>query len=287
MKTGFRIALLHAVLVSSLAIAIEEEANRPQFCIYELYGTSIDGANGQSKLLKLNPNTGEGSVLVNISGQGVHHVSAIDFSSDGTLYGIGQNANNESVLIAIHCVAGWARIIGPTGIAASSTVEITDIDFDDHGVLWAYLKNGNADSVGTIDVSTGAYTEVGYSGISDQSHGLGFGPTGTLYHVGSASLSAINLTTGSADSSSVTALGFEAPADTNPHFVTIDRRINNGILFGNLSDQARDAGSPAENYLVSINPENGRVSFLASPVRKAPDNLAGIAFNPSQFGIQP
>ncbi len=286
MKAFILMTVYLALLVAFAAkAASDEEALIPQHCLYEFYGTTTNGPDGPSDLLRLNASTGEGTLINTITGQGVHRVNSIDFAPNGTLYGVGEDANNASVLVTIHCFTGWAYIIGPTGIPAGQSITITDINFDDNGVLWAYVDNGANDSVGTINLSTGAYTAVGNSGINEQGNALGFGSSGTLYHAGKLNISTINQTTGAATTAA--ALDFEPPADTNPRISALDRRPINGLLFGSLNDKASGPSSPAENYLVTVNPATGVVSFLASPVRKAPDNLSGIAFNTKHFGCSP
>lgn len=274
----FRISL---IIASSISIGALADAPWDSFlgpCQYEAYGTTTNGSNGTSDLLALDISDGTGSTIGTVTGNGIHRITAIDFSPFGVLYGVGEDANDVSSLIVIHCITAKALIIGATGIANGQT--ITDLSFDSNGVLWGYAHGGsNPDEVGTINLGTGAFTSVGETGIdTDNGNGLFHDEEDNLYHAGGDNLSSIDQSTGEA--TTITSLSFSSPGNDNPRYTALD--INDSdVIYGALNDKPSGSGSQPDNYIVTFNLSTGGMSFLASPAENAPDNLAGFSFNPN------
>lgn len=279
------IAFVLFLVFSNMSSANSKESSIFSRCRYLLYGTTTSGNNGLSDLVALDPTSGEGHTIGTISGNGINRVTAIDFDNNGYLWGIGEDGADVSSLVRIHCRTGWAYFIGPTGIAANAS--ITDIDFDDNGVLWAYVNNSGqgSDTVGTIDLATGAFTAVGDTGVNNSGNGLAFDNNGTLYHAGNVNINSIDLSTGIA--SAVSPLTFYPPADTNPRINGMTVRPVNGLIYASVNDKANGSGATPENYLAVLDADNGVVSFLAFPPDLAPDGLTGLAFNKKFRGCLP
>ncbi|MCA9506904.1 MAG: hypothetical protein KC505_00605 [Myxococcales bacterium] len=268
-----------------LATDNEDDSSSGFFCPYELYGTTTNGPDGPSDLLGLNPDTGEGNLIATIFGSGIQRVTGIDFDKWGRLYGVGEDANDNSVLIRIQCRTGLATIIGPTNISPGQVV--TDISFDSHSILWAHVDAGqgaSSDQVGTIDLLSGAYTYVGDTLVNDSGNGLSFDSSDVLFHAGKLNLSTIDQSSGLA--LVFAPLQFSFPADTNPRVHAMDLRPSTGLIYGSLNDKAQGQNATPENYLSIVN-KSGVVSFLTAPVVTAPENLSGISFNPRYRGCFP
>lgn len=242
-------------------------------CIYDIYGTTTDGPNGPSQLIGFDlEQNGIGYDLGTITE--IHRVSAIDFAADGTLYAVGENDNDESVLATINCRTAEATIIGLTEAPGN----ITDIDFDSFGRLFAYVKvsGANNDEAGIINPISGEYISLGVSGLEDEGNGLGSTPfpADMLYHAGDNAVSIINKLTGVATPGP--AIGFIAPADEDPRINAIDNDPFTNIVYVSIADD--DNGS-SENYLAILNVFSGAISFLAAIPPEAPNGLDGIAVN--------
>lgn len=248
-------------------------ANNNQ-CPFDIYGTTSDGPDGPSYLVGFDlENDGIGYTLGQI-GPGLQRVTDVDFSPDGVLYGVAEDGMNQSILITINCRTGAAAVVGATGIDSNGDNDvITDIAFDALGRLFAYVKfQNNADELGILAPTTGAYTSLGITGLEDNGNGIGARPFpfDTLYHTGS-SLSNLDRTTGLANTFS--GLNFVAPADDNPRINGLDADPFTNVMYASINDDND------ENYLGILDTATGDVSFLRNPPLEAPDGLDGIAVN--------
>ncbi|MCA9508321.1 MAG: hypothetical protein KC505_07875 [Myxococcales bacterium] len=270
---------ISAFCLASFSVSAFSDFNAQDLgpCQAAAYGTTTSGSAGDSTLLSFDLSDGAGTTIGTITGNGIHRVTAVEFSPYGVLYGVGEDVDNASSLIVIHCITAKSLEIGPTGIPSGQT--ITDLSFDSNGVLWGYAHGGsNPDTVGTINLGTGAYTAVGQTGINtDNGNGLFHDASGNLYHAGGTNLSLLNQSTGAA--TTVTALSFTAPGNDNPRYTALD--IKNGVVYGALNDKPNGSGSQPDNYIVTFNIATGGMAYLASPILNAPNNTAGFSINPN------
>ena len=163
-----------------------EGLDAPQFTHLsgsQLYGTNSpggvsQGGGGASTLYTLDPTTGAATA---IGPTGFNGVGAIAFASNGTLFGI---SSGPFQLITIDVNTGVGTPVGPTGEAGFRG--FMDISFrNDDGVLFATLlppKGTGCTRLATIDVTTGADTDIGDIGTCFPGRGMAFSTTDVLYH---------------------------------------------------------------------------------------------------------
>lgn len=166
----------------------------------------------------------------------------MDFSPDGILYALGAGNMNKSFLIKINCQTGIATKVGSgTGITLGSGTALTDMSFDQYGRLVAYLKIKDIDQntivrdqIGTINIATGVYTEIGETGINDNGNGIAFAPftnypSQFIYHAGYINLSSIDDSDGS--SLVISALDFVDRANNRPRVNAMDADFLTNIIY--------------------------------------------------------
>jgi len=238
----------------------QSEASCPDL----IYGVS---SNTTSSLYSIDETSGIGTLIANITGS-VQSVRAIDFNQNGILYGVGiRSTDSASVLITINCTTGAATIIGPTNINANEA--ITDISFDSHGKLWAYVENATQ-NVGTLNIVTGNYTEVGNTSLNDIGNGLESAPfpSTSLYQAGNNNLNILSQTTGAVQST-VGPLSF--PVADSPFINAMDEDFCTNISYVSFLDPS--------NYVGFLNLSTAVVSFLDTSSDIAPSGLDAIAVN--------
>ena len=235
------------------------------------------GSNGVAgNLYTVDPATAVSTLvgpIVNVSGGGGLGITGLAFDPlNGALYGITGGAHSPtgntlaSTLVTIDPVTGNATVIGSLG------TKLADISFSANGTLYGFNGGISPFSLTTINLTTGAATQVGPSGYTSViGGGLAFSPTATLY----VSAKDINGTTGTIDTVDPLTGGVTTgPVLTNrPFGVALNALAFNaaGILYGNITD----SGSPATVDLVTIDPATGAIGDIG----RLPGNSDALAFS--------
>ena len=182
----------------------------------------------------------------------------IDFKSDGTLWGVG----NDNNLYSINQITGAGTLIGGTGVGF-----LAGLAGDDAG----HLYGGGVNNIYTINTTTGAGTVVGTGGggynVSGDLEFIGTHLYLTSTGPGSAGgggLWSVNTTTG---------VGTYIGDTTFTAVWGLAYDTQNGVLYGFTSNAAE----------IAINPATGAGTFLfANVISTANGNqLLGAAFQPA------
>ncbi|MGH7249695.1 MAG: hypothetical protein ACREGC_01860, partial [Minisyncoccia bacterium] len=162
-----------------------------------IYGATIN-EDKTSTLVTINKNTGKGSPVGRITN--IYRVSAIDFSPDGRLYGVGfldAEEDDDNEFFEIDCLTAEGTLIGPTEIqnatgdfAPHDADDLTDMDFGSDGELWAFVEDQRV--VGTLNIFNGLFSQLTPANThidgndNDDGDGLGFFPfhNQILYNAG-------------------------------------------------------------------------------------------------------
>ena len=242
-----------------------------------LYGTAFSGApfdpnNNLSTLYQINQVGGAATAIGAIGDIGFKRVGAIDFDSDGTLYGVGQRvSDNANVLITINRATGVGTEIGALGFLPN----VQDISFrNGDGTLYAYSSS----DIYTINKISGLATHIGPTGEAEVGGALAFTAGDTLLKAGAGHLFTINQGTGAA--TSPLALTYPFNPVTSSRANAMDFDYQTGILWGSVA--AGTSGSPA-NYLATIDTATGLVTKVGNTVIGL-DGLAAIP-EPSTYGV--
>jgi hypothetical protein len=158
---------------------------------------------------------------------------------------------------------------------------VTDINFDSQGRLWAYYNtNNDMDVIGTVNIATGDFTEVGPTDLNDIGNGIAFARflEDNLYHAGSLDLSILSKVDGSA-TTVASPIVFLFDEQNNPRINAMDTDFFFNYTYASLNNKPLGMGSMPENFLSIINRNTGEVHLLTDPAVDAPDNLDGIAIN--------
>jgi hypothetical protein len=280
-KSRRLLLVLGAVLLAAASV-------RAQEVIYAAVGSNALGGN----LYMIDPTTATATSvgpIVNTSGGGVIAITGLAFNPvNGRLYGVttnaGQGSGNNTVLkslVTIDPATAIATVIGSLGSLSAS-----DISFRSDGTLFGYQAGGTGGgsrSMLTINLTTGAATAVGTTGLTTTAGGgLAFSPSGTLYLSalgGAGTLDTLNTSTGARTAGPSM---FGAPA-TNSGVMNAMAFNAAGTLYAVNSDQASIS---TVNYLVRINPDTGIVTQVGP--NPLPPNIDALAFDPGtskQFKI--
>lgn len=220
------------------------------------------------------------------------------------MFGRGEDDPGD-ILIRIDLNTGEGQEVGPLLIENSiPPTRVTDMSFDENGVLYVYVVNvpdqevpnrdleqvdpkfifDEDDRLGVVDLQTGKYTEIGPTGFADLFSGIAFSATGDLYQAGGQKtnlLSILNLLTGDATTKApliypqeiVDYINFVMSMDletsTNRLFAVIRTEFEGGI-----PGSATRNGIGNETRLMTLNPSNGVLSTVGLTV----DDLSAIAF---------
>lgn len=273
---------------------IQEARGRAGSCQYDIYGTTFTSLTGPSSLVGFNINDGGASTfsqVIDLPGVGceVQAVSAIEFSPDGTLYAVGAVActtlppTSTINLLTLDCQTGVPTIIGPLGIeAGEDSAYISDLDFDSHGRLYAYLRTiggVDPDQLGTINIATGDYTAIGNTGLDAEGGNglatLSFPQPDSLFQA-AQTLNRLNVNTGAVQVP-YGAINFPAAGD-NPRVRAMDRDAVRNAIYVNF--QYGPPLDPTVSYLGVLDRDTNTVNYLrpANPVA-APSDLRGITVN--------
>ena len=191
-----------------------------------LFGaTSEPGAT--SVLYRIDPATALGTAIGPITG--FSNVSGLAFHpATGVLYGVGFNSTGH-VLLTVDPATGLGTEVGPTNVGAVSgcSSRVSDISFRSDGTLFAYAEP--CDQFGTINVSSGAFTLLGDTGLGSVGNGIAFVSGGALYHAGSGGFDTLNQSTG--QGTALRALTFPSACITNPRVNALDVQPSSDTLF--------------------------------------------------------
>lgn len=121
-----------------------------------LYGVSF------AQFLRLNPNTGAGTVIGAVG----FSTNGLAVASDGKIYA----GTTAGQLIWINPVTGAGTLIGNFGGGLTSS---GDLAFDSNDVLYGALNSGGSVVLARINQSTGVATTIGPTGLSTV-YGLAF-----------------------------------------------------------------------------------------------------------------
>jgi hypothetical protein len=261
---------------------VQEVLPNNNSCPFLLYGVTTNGS-GVSTLVAFELGAAGFSVVIGeIDPTIATHVTAIDFSPDAILYGVGQNPNNSnaSSYFSINCMTGEPTLIAATGLPANApgtgTKTLTDISFDSFGRLYAYVHETgpNDDQLGYIGTLTGVYHNIGATGIVDIGNGLGglpF-PFDTLYDAGTL---LYNLSKATGASTFLDSVGFSPPASNVPFINSLDADFFTEIMYASITQN----GGAGPNYIGIFNVVTGGTKFVSNPPLVEPANLTGIAYN--------
>jgi hypothetical protein len=123
-----------------------------------LYGISF------SQFLRLNPDTGHGTVIGSIGGN--FSTNGLAVASDGIVYA----ATTSGQLVKIDPATGAGSLVGNFGSGLTSS---GDLAFDCNDVLYGALNHAGSVALARIDRNTGGATVIGSTG-QGALYGLGF-----------------------------------------------------------------------------------------------------------------
>jgi DNA-binding beta-propeller fold protein YncE len=246
-----RIALALAVALGGLDLAARADAAPV------LYGAAHSGSDGLSTFYSLDATTGAATAIGAI---GFERVSGMDFHpTTGVLYATAERSDGSDVpvLITIDLATGAGTEVATLngGTPHSFGDAYADISFRSDGALYAYLEP--SDGLGTLDVGTGALTELGFTGVGGCcGNGIAFSGSDVLLHANEVELSELNQST--AVASYLATLGFPA-GQVFPRVTALDFDPATGTLYAAVR---RDFA----NYLATIDPLTGAVSSIGASV---------------------
>jgi WD40 repeat protein len=226
-----------------------------------LYGAT--GANTTtSNLLILDPATGAmvstvGPIGFAVSGLAVHPITGVLYGSTSN-----QSAVAPGSLITIDKTTGVGTLVGSFGSPGQTMADIT---FTSDGTLYGWLE-ASSDDLHTINLATGAATDVGDAGLSTFGSGLAANGANVIFYAGSGSLGAlrtINAATGS-PTTVATMTGGTGNAVSAMAFSP------GGVLY------AVDLDNGTKNsQLMTVNTTTGAITILGPSV----NSLDAIAFD--------
>ncbi len=233
-----------------------------------LFGSASAGTTGTpstplgaSSLYSIHPSTGAGTLIGAIN---FNRVGAIDFHPSGVLYGIGQKpSDNTPVLLTINLSSGAGTEVGPTG----TTGNISDIAFRSDGVLFLYDAISPAHKVYTVDLTTGAATLVGNTGLAASSgNGIAFGASNVLFHSNRNFSHTLNQTTGAA--TQVSAMSFPGSCTSLGFRSRVAASVGHpasGLFYGSIKCGGAGPG-PDSDFFGTVNYSTGVVTIIGSTV---------------------
>ena len=250
-------------------------------CKYRLFG-STNNDNGTISLYGFHlRDNGEGKLIGNVSG-GLSKIYALDFDPSGRLYGLGVRTSDSAIVyFSLDCQTAEATILGNTELTTSLLV--TDMDFDSIGRLFAYVNEGSSpDQLGIIVhvlhvPTTGEYIELGVTGLDDE---LGNAiastpfPIDPLYHAGDASgITILSKATGLASSPIATISFPNSVSGLSPFINSMDGDPFTNIVYVSFQDSDNDF------FVAILDVYTGAVTFLSDDEHTAPSNLNTITVN--------
>jgi DNA-binding beta-propeller fold protein YncE len=219
-----------------------------------LYGAAYSGPDGLSTFYSVDATSGAATAIGAI---GFERVSGMDFDpGTGVLYAVAERSDGSDipVLITINLATGAGTEVTTLNGGAPHFFgdAYSDISFRSDGTLYTFLDPG--DGVGTIDLGTGALTQLGYTGVGCCGNGIAFSGADVLHHANDVALNTLDQTTGTA--TLLAALGFPA-GQVFPRVNAMDFDPATGTLYAAVR---RDFA----NYLATIDPITGAVSAIGA-----------------------
>ena len=237
-----------AVLVVGLVLAGSAAA------VPVLYGAAYNGPDGLSTFYSVDATSGAATAIGAI---GFQRVSGMDFDPNtGVLYAVGErnDGSNVSVLITIDVSTGAGTEVAALNGGAPHVFgdAYSDVSFRSDGTLYAYLDP--SDGLGTIDLGTGALTQLGYTGVGCCGNGIAFSGSDVLDHANDVALHSLDQVTGAA--TFLASLGFPG-GQVFPRVNAMDFDPVSGALYAAVR---RDFA----NYLATIDPVTGLVTQIGA-----------------------
>ena len=236
-----------------------------------LYAVDGGGPNPNANLVLLDPVSG---VVVTVVGPIGFVVGGMAFDPQtGILYattgGTGPNPGN---LIKIDINTGRGSLIGNLGLRSGT---LADLAFAPSGILYGWAGPAGGSALYKVDLTTGAATWVGDSGIFTRGGGLAADAQGRLFLAGSAAgaLYRVDPSTGAA-TAGPTLTGAPIPSGV---IKALDFD-ETGTLFG-----LNFAGADGDAFLVTIDPTTGVVTPRGDPIPR----LDALAFWPTGVVLVP
>ena len=178
MKNQFKV-FLFAGFAAFLGLAAPRAGAAPI-----LYGATGTGG-GTGTLVTIDTATGNYTVIgsLNDAQDTNYRITGLAFHpTTGVLYGsIARSSFSVGSLVTIDPLTAAVTLVGSFGMG---TQTMADLTFSALGVLYGWLEPGD-DDLYTIDLTTGAATWVGESGLSTYGAGLAATPGGPIYLAGS------------------------------------------------------------------------------------------------------
>jgi DNA-binding beta-propeller fold protein YncE len=192
-------------------------------------------------------------------------------------------------LVKINTMTGEAREIGPTGVVpVFGARAITDLSFRSDGTLLGHAQAEGGSILGTIDLRTGEFTQIGVFEAEIMPGGLAFSADGRLYSADTYTdtwIAAIHMRDQSTgDGSAPTNLNLALEEGQSPLVTSMDLNPADEMIYGYLLDQGvrRSAELNSQrllemSYIVVIDPATGNVDFR-TPIE---ETVYAIAFRPA------
>ncbi|MGH7288768.1 MAG: hypothetical protein ACREI8_12190 [Myxococcota bacterium] len=255
-----------AVALGGLGVARDAAA------VPVLYGAAYSGPDGLSTFYSVDATTGAATAIGAI---GFERVSGMDFDpGTGVLYAVAErdDGSDVAVLITLDLATGAGTEVAALNGGATHSFGDTysDISFRSDGTLFAYLEAG--DGLGTIDVATGALSELGFTGVECCGNGIAFSSGDVLHQANEDALQTLDQGTGAA--TLLAALVYPG-GQTFPRVNAMDFDPASGTLYASVR---RDFGS----YLATIDTATGAVGSIGD-TQNGLDALAVFVPEPEAF----
>jgi hypothetical protein len=250
-----------------------------------LYGSRYAGEDGPATLYRIDPATGDATVIGPI---GFERCGGMDFNAVGTLFATAEqtDGSDTSVLITINPMTGAGTEVGEIGAALAET--FFDISFrNSDGILFSstfYENFVGCIALNTINTATGMGTLIGDTLTCAPGNAIAFSPTDILFHCNvdnDGMLYTLNQSTGQA--TNVTPLHFPG-SFTGPVVNAMEFHPETGVLFATVKDMLNDFGQNDEafekgpgdpKYLVTIDTKTGVVTTIG----QTETDMDAIAFS--------
>lgn len=221
-------------------------------CPQTLYGaTDYFGSHVPDLFFSIDPATGAARLIGPIGFQGI---SAMDFSSDGILYALGErmDGSNTAVLLTIDLCTGAGTEVGATSAALTTDMSFRSTD----GALFATTQT----DLYRIDRTTGAATLIGPTGAPRNGSALAFNLAGdVLYYA--PELQLFSLDPATAAPTLLNSLNIDGALNA------LDADPQSGTLYASFYDYTTG------NHLATLDPASGTVTVIG-PTQQALDSLA-------------
>lgn len=250
-----------------------------------LYGSAYSGRAGPATLYRIDPLSGEATLIGPI---GFNRVGALDFHPEtGVLYGVGERANTTDtvgVLITIDPLTGLGTEIGPTGLPNTQDISFRNGDstlyghYRDQGCGKCDVLGGN-NYVVTFTLDSGTATVLGPTDTCCSGNGIAFSSGDLLYHADDGEVNTLDQMSGTA--TFVASLDFPPPLrfarvngmDAVPGGSVHAVSINDGGKGTSGADGPRGLNP---GYVGLLLPETGLVAVVTPTV----EGLDALAFAP-------